>query len=141
MQKNILYKTVSTGSIVDKGTMTDLVKKIPNIVQTSEKGTNVDPIKLPQTSKVEDISNKQDPKEMWVPYRHPNHKSRYDQQQGQEESKQCSSYQQLNYNIEKERRQNRQLLWKPKIRNPIQKINHQTIPMKVDLGWITSRKM
>ena len=62
-----------------------------------------------------------------MPYRHPNHKSCYDQQQGQEESKQCSSYQQLNYNIEKEERQN-QLLWMPKIRNPIRTINHQIVP-------------
>jgi hypothetical protein len=76
-----------------------------------------------------------------VPYFHPNHKIRYNQQQGQEESKQCSSYQQLNYNIEKERRQNQQLLWKPKIRNHILTINHQTVPMKLDLGWITSKKM
>jgi hypothetical protein len=97
-----------------------LVQKIQNL----EKETNTDPIELPKTSKVEERSNKQYSEEIQVPYRHPNHKSRYDQQQGQEEYKQCSFYQQLNYNIEKERRQNRQLLWQPKIRNPIRTINH-----------------
>jgi hypothetical protein len=114
-----------------------LVQKI----QTLEKETNIDLIELPETSKVEERSNKQYSEEIRVPYHHPNHKSCYNQQQGQEEYKQCSYYQQLNYNIEKERRKNRQLLWKPKIRNPIRTINHQTIPMKVDLGWITSKKM
>jgi hypothetical protein len=93
-----------------------LVQKI----QTLEKETNTGPIELPETSKVEERSNKQYSEEIRVPYRDPNHKSRYDQQQGQEEYKQCSSYQQqrqeeykqcssyqqLNYNIEKEQRQN-----------------------------------
>jgi hypothetical protein len=54
---------------------------------------------------------------MHMPYRHPNQKSRYDQREGQEEYKQCSSSQQINYNIEKERKQNRQ--WKPKMRSSI----------------------
>ena len=79
-----------------------LVQKIQNL----EKETNIDPIELPETSKVEKRSNKQYSEEIWVPYHHRNHKSRYYQQQGQEESKQCFSYQHLNYNIEKERRQN-----------------------------------
>jgi ATP-dependent exoDNAse (exonuclease V) alpha subunit len=77
LPKKISHKTISTRSMVDKGTMTDLVKKIPNTVQTSEKGTNVDPIKLPETSKLEERSNKQDPEEIQVPYCHPNHKNRY----------------------------------------------------------------
>jgi len=72
-----------------------------------------------------------------IPYRHPNHKNR----QGQDENKQYSTYKPTNYNLEKERRQNQQLLWKPKIRNSIQTVDYQTIPMKVDLGWITSQKM
>ena len=114
-----------------------LVKKIQNL----DKETNIDPIELLETSKVEKRSNKQYSEEIWVPYFHPNHKIRYNQQQGQEESKQCSSYQQLNYNFEKERRKNRQLLWKPKMRSPIRTIDHQKIPMKVDLGWVTPQKM
>jgi hypothetical protein len=77
-----------------------LVQKI----QTLEKEINTYPIELPKTSKVEERSNKQYSEEILVPYRHPNHKNRYNQQQCQEEYKQCSSYQQLNYNIEKERR-------------------------------------
>ena len=48
-----------------------------------------------------------------------------------EENKQCSSYQQIKYHTENERRQNQQL----------GTINHQTISMKVDLGWITPKNM
>ena len=66
-----------------------------------------------------------------MPYDHPNHKSPSDQRLGKEENKQCSSYQQIKYHTEKERRRNQQL----------GTINHQTIPMKVDLGWISPQKM
>ena len=45
---------------------------------------------------MEERSEKQDPEEIQVPYRLPNHKSFYDQRQGQEEYKHCSSYQQTN---------------------------------------------
>jgi hypothetical protein len=76
--------------MVNKGTMADPVKKIPNTVQTSEKGTNADPVKLPQKSKVEERSNKQDPKEIQVPYCHPNHKNCYNQQQDQAKYKHVS---------------------------------------------------
>ena len=57
------------------------------------------------------------PQTTQIPYRHPNYKFFYDQHQIQEENKKCSSYIQTNYNIEKEQRQYRQLLWKPKMRN------------------------
>jgi hypothetical protein len=57
-----------------------LVQKIQNL----EKETTTDPIELPKTSKVEERSNKQYLEDVWVPYHHPNHKSRYDQKQGQE---------------------------------------------------------
>jgi hypothetical protein len=134
LQEELDHKEIMTKSV-------EIEKFLVQKFQTLEKETNTDPIGLPKTSKVEERSNKQYSEEIRVPYCHPNHKSRYDQQQGQEQYKQCSSYQQLNYNIEKERRQNRQLVWKPKMRNPIRTINHQTIPMKVDLGWITSKNM
>jgi hypothetical protein len=61
-----------------------------NTVETLEKGTNTDLIELPETSKVEGISNKQDPKEIWVLYCHPNHANRYKQQQDQVKYKQVS---------------------------------------------------
>jgi hypothetical protein len=76
------------------------IKKLPvKKIQTLEKGINIDLVELPIVSRVEERSNKQDSKEIWVPYRHLNHKSRYDQQQSQEEYEQCSFYRQLNYNI------------------------------------------
>jgi hypothetical protein len=37
LQQKMSHKIVSTGSMVDKGTMTDPIKKIPNTAQTSEK--------------------------------------------------------------------------------------------------------
>ena len=76
-----------------------------------------------------------------MPYRQPNYKSCYEQHQSQEENKKCSSYIQTNYNIEKERRQYRQLLWKPKMRSSIQLVDRQIVLMKVDLGWITPQKI
>jgi hypothetical protein len=118
------------------------IKKLPvKKIQTSEKGINTDLVELPIVSRVEERSNKQDSKEIQVPYRHPNHKSRYDQQQSQEEYEQCSFYRQLNYNIVKEQRQNRQLVWKHEMRSPVRTIDNQTVPMKVDLGWVTPQKM
>lgn len=78
-------------------------------IQTSNKGTNTNLVEL---SKVEESSNKQDSQEKRMPYRHPNHKSCYDQRQCQEDYKKYSSYRETNYNIEKERRQNRQFMWK-----------------------------
>ena len=99
LQEELDHKETMTKSI-------EIEKLLVQKIQTLEKETNTDPIELPETSKVEKRSNKQYSKEIWVPYHHPNHKSHYYQQQGQEESKQCFSYQHLNYNIEKERRQN-----------------------------------
>jgi hypothetical protein len=75
--KKISHKIISTGSMVDKGTMNDPIKKIPNIVQTSDKGTNTDPIELPEASKAKERSNKQDPQEIRMPYHYPNHKNPY----------------------------------------------------------------
>ena len=75
-----------------------------------------------------------------MPYRHPNHRSRYNQHQIKAENKHRSSYRQT-YNLENEQKQHQQLLWKPKLRSYVRAIDHQTIPMKVDLGWITSQKM
>ena len=57
-----------------------------------------------------------------MPYRQPNYKICYEQHQSQEENKKCSSYIQTSYNIEKEQRQYRQLLWKPKMRSYIRLI-------------------
>ena len=76
-----------------------------------------------------------------MPYCHLNYKSCYDLHQSQEENKKCSSYIQTSYNIEKEQRQYWQLFWNPKMRSSIRLIDHQTLPMKVDLGWITPQKM
>jgi hypothetical protein len=39
---------------------------------------------------VKDRSDKQDPEEIWMPYRHPNHKDCYNQQQDQAKYKQVS---------------------------------------------------
>jgi hypothetical protein len=114
-----------------------LVKKIP----TSEKGIKTDLVELPIVSKVEESSNKQDSKEIRVPYHHLNHKSHYDQQKSQEEYEQCFFYRKLNYNIVKEQRQNQQLVWKPEMRIPVRTINNQAVPMEVDLGWVTPQKM
>ena len=61
----------------------EIEKLLVQKIQTLEKETNIDPIELLETSKVEERSNKQYPEEIRVPYFHPNHKSRYDQQQGQ----------------------------------------------------------
>ena len=83
------------------------IKKLPvKKIQTLEKRINTDLVELPIVSRVEERSNKQDSKEIRVPYRHPNHKILYDQQQSQEEYEQCYFYQQLNYNIVKEQKQN-----------------------------------
>jgi hypothetical protein len=128
-------------SLIDKETMTDPIEKLSDIqISTVEKGTNTKSIdvqiqknayvdKSLQTSK--EYDSKEKSQEIRMPYRHPNHKSHYDQRLGEEENKQCSSYQQIKYHTEKERRQNQQL----------GTIDHQTIPMKVDLGWITPQKM
>ena len=95
--------------MINKDTMTKLVeiKNFPNKnIQTSEKGTNNNPIELSKASKVEESSNKQDSQEKRMPYRHPNHKNHYDQRPCQEEYKQYSSYRETNYNIKKEQKQN-----------------------------------
>ena len=76
-----------------------------------------------------------------MPYHHPNHISRYNQHQIKAENNHRSSYRKTNYNLENEQKQHRQLLWKPKLRSSVRADDHQTIPMKVDLGWITSPKM
>ena len=76
-----------------------------------------------------------------IPYRQPNHRIRYNQHQIKAENKHRSSYRKTNYNLENEQKQHQKLLWKPKLRCSIRVVDHQTIPMKVDLGWITSQKM
>jgi hypothetical protein len=67
------HKNDSKRLVVDKGTVTDPTKKVPNIAQTLEKGTNIEPIELQETSKVEESSIKQNSQENRMPYRHPNH--------------------------------------------------------------------
>jgi hypothetical protein len=128
-------------SLIDKETMIDPIENLSDIqISTVEKGTNtksnnghiqknayVD--RSLQTSK--EYDSKERSQEIRMPYYHPNHKSPSDQRLGKAEDKQCSSYQQIKYHTEKERRQNQQL----------GTMNHQTIPMKVDLGWITPQKM
>jgi hypothetical protein len=137
LQEELYRKT----SLIDKETMTDPIENLSDIqISTVEKGTNtksnnghiqknayVD--RSLQTSK--EYDSKENSQEIRMPYHHPNHKSPSDQRLRKEENKQCSSYQQIKYHTEKERRQNQQL----------GTINHQTIPMKVDLGWITPQKM
>ena len=76
-----------------------------------------------------------------MPYCHPNHRSRYNQHQIKLENKHRSSHRQTNYNLENEQKQHRKLLWNAKLRSYVRAVDHQTIPMKVDLGWITSQKM
>jgi hypothetical protein len=131
--------------------MTDPIEKLSDIqISTVEKGTNTKSVdvqiqknayidKSLKTSKEDDSKEKS--QKIRMPYHHPNHKSHDDQRLGKEENKQRSSYQQINYHTEKERRQNQQLVGKLKMRIPIRTIDHQTIPMKVDLGWITPHKM
>ena len=71
LQEELDHKETMTKSIEIENL---LVQKI----QTLEKETNTGPIELPETSKVEERSNKQYSEEIWVPYHHPNHKSCYD---------------------------------------------------------------
>ena len=92
LQWKISHKIISTGSMVDKGTMTDPIKKIPNTIQTSKKGTNIDPIELPETSKAEERFNKQVPWDIRMPYCYPNHKNHYGRRQDQKIYKEYSSY-------------------------------------------------
>ena len=143
LQKKV-EKLTNAESKVDKETINETIEIVTSSdvqIQTLEKGTNTNPIEnfttntSPKISKNEGSKNKI--QNTRIPYRHPNHKNR----KGQDESKQYSTYKPTNYNLEKERRQNQQLLWKPKMRNSIQTVDHQTIPMKVDLGWTTSQKM
>jgi hypothetical protein len=117
-----------------------LQEELDRKTSSVDKETNTDPTELPETLKVEEGSNKQDSEEIRVPYHHPNHKTHYDQRQGQGEYKQCS-YRQLNYNIEKKTKTKSTTCMEAKTRNHIRAINHQTVPMKVDLGWITPQKM
>jgi hypothetical protein len=80
---------------------------------------------------LKEYDSKENSQEIRMPYNHPNHKSPSNQQLRKEENKQCSSYKQIKHHTEKERRQNQQL----------GTINHPTIPIKVDLGWITPQNM
>ena len=75
-----------------------------------------------------------------MPYRYPNYRSRYNQHQIKEKNKHCSSYRQTKYNLENEQKQHQKLLWKPKLKSSVRAVDHQTISMKVDLGWIGSKK-
>jgi hypothetical protein len=52
-----------------------------------------------QTSK--EYDSKEKSQETRMPYHPLNHKSHYDQQLGEEENKQCYSYQQIKYQTEK----------------------------------------
>jgi hypothetical protein len=137
LQEELYRKT----SLIDKETMTNPIENLSDTqISTVEKGTNtksnnghiqknayVD--RSLQTSK--EYDSKEKSQEIRMPYHHPNHKSPSDQRLRKEENKQSSSYKQIKYHTEKERRQNQQL----------GTINHQTISMKVDLGWITPQKM
>ncbi len=126
-------------SKVDKETMTETAEivTLSNVqIHTSEKGTSTDLIDVPvrENTCIKRVSSNQSVKEQKVevstnilqenkiPYHHPNHKSHYDQQ--------YYTY-----------RDNHQLAWKPKMRRHIQTVDQQTIPMKIDFGWITPQKM
>jgi hypothetical protein len=128
-------------SLIDKETMTYPIENLSDIqISKVEKGTNTKSNNAHiqknaymdrslQTSKESD--SKERSQEIGMPYHHSNHKSPSDQRLGKEEKKQSSSYKQIKDHTEKERRHNQQLGTN----------NHQTIPMKVDLGWITPQKM
>jgi len=126
-------------SSVDKEAITEPVEvktSSSTKIQTSEKGTSTDPINVPvrENNYIKQVSSNQSVEsqkvevstnilqENKIPYRHPNHKRRYDQQ----------------YFTYKE---NQQLAWKPKMRRHIQIADQQTVPMKIDFGWITPQKM
>ena len=47
----------------------------------------------------------------------------------------------MNYKFEKEETQNRQLVWKPKIKNSIKTFDQRRVPMKVNLGWTNPHTM
>ena len=144
--KYLQEKLDCKGSIVDKETITGAIEKLSKAqIQTSEKGSNAklvhaqiqknNHIVTSLQASTEDGSKKQSQESLEAPkvevrgnisqatrvsYRHPNHRSCYDQQ-GQEENYRCYSY--------KEQIPNQQL----------QTIDQQTIPLKVNLGWTTSQ--
>ena len=89
-------------SLINKETMIDPIEKLSNIqISTSEKGINTMSIntqiqKNAYIDKSLQSSREDGSKEQWqeirMPYRHPNHKSRYRQRQDQKTSKQYSSF-------------------------------------------------
>jgi hypothetical protein len=91
--KEKLEQLTSKEAMTDKETMTEPVEieKLPvKKIQTSEKGTKIDLVESLEASKVEESSIKQNSQEIRMPYRHPNHKNRYNQQQDQAKYKQVS---------------------------------------------------
>ena len=116
---------------------TEQIKKFKN---ESKKSSELSSTSKSQESQTIEVSIRV-PQTDRMPYRHPNHISRYNQHQIKEENKYRSCYRQTNYNLENEQKQHQQLLWKPKLRSSVRADDHQTIPMTVDLGWITSQKM
>ena len=131
--------------------MIDQIEKLSDIrIPTSEKGTNTESVSIQiqrnayidkslQTSKED--GSKEKSQEIRMPYCHPNHKSRYGKRQYQKLYKHHSSYRQTNYKFIKEERQNRQLVWKPKIRSSIKIVDQQKVPVKINLGWIDSQSI
>jgi hypothetical protein len=91
--KEKLEQLTSKEAMTDKETMTEPVEieKLPvKEIQTLEKGTKIDLVESLEASKVEESSIKQNSQEIRMPYRHPNHKNRYNQQQDQAKYKQVS---------------------------------------------------
>jgi hypothetical protein len=61
----------------------EIEKLLAKKTQTLEKGTNTDLVESLETSKVEESSIKLNSQDIRMPYRHPNHNNRYNQQQNQ----------------------------------------------------------
>jgi hypothetical protein len=91
--KEKLEQLTSKEAMTNKETMTEPVEieMLPvKKIQTSEKGTKIDLVESLEVSKVEEIYLKQNSQEIRLPYRHPNHKDSYNQQQDQAKYKQIS---------------------------------------------------
>lgn len=129
--------------------MTNPIEKLSDVqISTSKKGTNTKSINAPiqknayiDKSLQREYGSKEQSQENRMPYHHPNHKVGYGQRQDQKIYKQYSSFRQRNYKFEKQKRQNQQLGWKPKIRSSIQIVDQQKVPIKINLWWIDSQSM
>ena len=101
--------------------LTKQIKKIKN--EELKKSSELLSTSKSRESQTIEVSTRV-PQTAWMPYRHPNHRSRYNQHQIKAENQHHSYYRQTNYNLENEQKQHQQLLWKPKLRSSIREVDH-----------------